>query len=115
LFNLRHAQLRNVIEHIFGVTKRRFRVLTSRPEIGYHQQALMVGAAAALHNFLRIHKPMNHVEVDEDYDIEGHPFFAADANNIDLHAVPAVDNTEKASIWKIPHVSRGLRETPETI
>ncbi|KAJ7087055.1 hypothetical protein C8R43DRAFT_866483, partial [Mycena crocata] len=52
LFNLRHAQLRNVIEH-----KHRFRVLISRPEMGYEQQVLMVGVAGALHNFLRLHEP----------------------------------------------------------
>jgi hypothetical protein len=29
-----------------------FQVLTTAPEIGYRQQALMVNAASALHNFL---------------------------------------------------------------
>ena len=32
LFNLRHAQAQNVIEHIFGVLKRRFRILVIPPE-----------------------------------------------------------------------------------
>jgi hypothetical protein len=77
LFNLRHAQLRNVIEWIFGVKKQRFWVLISRPEMAYHQQALMVGAAAMLHNFLHIHEPINDLEDDKEYDIEGHPFFCS--------------------------------------
>jgi len=34
LFNLRHAQLRNIIERIFGILKRRFRILRTPPE--YH-------------------------------------------------------------------------------
>ncbi len=32
LFNLRHAQLRNVVERIFGVVKKRFPVLTRATE-----------------------------------------------------------------------------------
>ncbi|KAJ6532580.1 hypothetical protein B0H19DRAFT_1005104, partial [Mycena capillaripes] len=34
--------------------------------MGYHQQALMVGAAAALHNFLRLHEPLNELNEDDD-------------------------------------------------
>jgi hypothetical protein len=64
--------------------------------MAYHQQALMVGAAAALHNFLRIHEPINDLEDDEEYDIEGHPFFAAAPGGNDDVPVFAVDNTEKA-------------------
>ncbi|KAF7333870.1 putative nuclease HARBI1 [Mycena venus] len=95
LFNLRHAQLRNIIERIFGVSKRRFRVLVSRPKMGYHQQTLMVGAAAALHNFLRIHEGINDID-DDKYDIEGHPFLAGAGNNvIDEEDVFAVDAAEK--------------------
>ncbi|KAF7348750.1 putative nuclease HARBI1-like protein [Mycena venus] len=96
LFNLRHAQLRNVIERIFGVSKRQFRVLISRPEMGYRQQALMVGAAAALHNFLRIHEPINNLDEDDEYDIEGHPFLAGAGTNTDDEVeVFAVDAAEK--------------------
>ncbi|KAJ6456676.1 hypothetical protein C8R45DRAFT_764098, partial [Mycena sanguinolenta] len=62
LFNLRHPQLRVVIERCFGVNKRQFDVLISRPELGYEQQALMVGVAAASHNFLRIHEPLNDLD-----------------------------------------------------
>src|ERR1700761_6621819 len=96
LFNLRHAQLRNVIERIFGVLKRRFAVLVSCPEMGYRQQALMVGAAAALHNFLRLHQPINHLEDDEEYDIEGHPFLAGDIRDSNEEGpVYAVNEAEK--------------------
>lgn len=47
LFNLRHAQLQNVIEQIFGVLKCQFHILLARPEFDYDQQAMMVGAAAS--------------------------------------------------------------------
>lgn len=52
LFNLRHAQLRNVVERAFGVLKKRFRILTSIP-VGYSlkTQVRIVYALTALHNF----------------------------------------------------------------
>jgi hypothetical protein len=55
LFNLRHAQARNVIERIFGVVKRRFRLLVVAPEYDLATQAKMVPAICVLHNFIRIH------------------------------------------------------------
>lgn len=53
LFNLRHAQLRNVIERIFGVLRRRFRILNSTPEYSLDTQAQLVLVVCALHNFIR--------------------------------------------------------------
>ena len=38
LFNLRHAKLRNAIERIFGVLKKRFPVLTMAPEYPFESQ-----------------------------------------------------------------------------
>ena len=35
LFNLWHAQLRNVIERIFGVLKKRFQILQGAPQYEY--------------------------------------------------------------------------------
>lgn len=55
LFNLRHAQLRNVIERVFGVLKRRFRIMRTAPEYPFHTQAKIPASLAAIHNFIRIH------------------------------------------------------------
>src|ERR1700734_2352747 len=55
LFNLRHAQARNVIERIFGVLKRRFRILVIPPEYSVKVQAQIPSALCAIHNFIRIH------------------------------------------------------------
>ncbi|KAF7340828.1 putative nuclease HARBI1-like protein [Mycena sanguinolenta] len=97
LFNLQHAQLRVVIERCFGVNKRRFDVLLSRPEMGYEQQALMVGAAAALHNFMRIHEPINDLDDDDDdYDLNGHPFLGEREEVEVLDMIPVVGAVEKA-------------------
>ncbi|KAF7337368.1 putative nuclease HARBI1 [Mycena sanguinolenta] len=95
LYNLRHAQLRVAIERCFGVNKRRFNILLSRPEIGYEQQALMMGAAAALHNFLRIHEPINDLDDDEEYDIDGHPFLAEREEGEVVDGSPVVNAAEK--------------------
>lgn len=70
LFNLRHAQARNTVERIFGVDKRRFRVLTSSPEYSPRIQAMLVSSVAALHNFISIHDPDDLVDDDNDSDEE---------------------------------------------
>ena len=53
LFNLRHAQLRNVIERAFGVLKARF-LIFNKPRRGYSikTQIKIVWAMTAVHNFL---------------------------------------------------------------
>ena len=52
---MRHAQARNVIERIFGVAKRRFRLLIVAPEYSLPTQAKMIPAICVLHNFIRVH------------------------------------------------------------
>ena len=54
LFNLRHASARNVIERIFGVLKRRFRILLLAPEYDLNTQAKIPAALCAIHNFIQI-------------------------------------------------------------
>lgn len=68
LFNLRHAQLRNVIEHIFGVVKRRFRLMVAGPEYSRGVQAKIPAALAFLHNFIRHHDPFDEAEENSDRD-----------------------------------------------
>jgi hypothetical protein len=57
LFNLRHASARNVIERIFGVLKRRFRILLLSPEYKMQIQARIPAALCALHNYITINDP----------------------------------------------------------
>jgi hypothetical protein len=85
-------------------------MLISRPEMAYHQQALMVGAAAALHNFLRIHEPINDLE-DEGVQHRGPPFFAAAPGGNDDVPVFTVDNTEKAQAdVRRDHIAQAMWE-----
>jgi hypothetical protein len=64
LFNLRHAQARNVIERIFGVLKRRFRILVIPPEYSVKVQAQIPSALCAIHNFIRIHDSTEEEELE---------------------------------------------------
>lgn len=52
LFNLRHSSLRNVIERIFGVVKRKYRILDGA-EFSIKTQVRLVGIVCALYNFVR--------------------------------------------------------------
>ena len=67
LFNLRHASLRNVIERIFGILKRCFRILLCvSPELPKEAQAKLIPALCCLHNFRRL----NDDDVEFDWDPE---------------------------------------------
>ena len=57
LFNLRHSQCRNVIERIFGVTKKRFKMFREANEFPIDIQGQIASAICVVHNFIRIHDP----------------------------------------------------------
>jgi hypothetical protein len=52
LFNLRHSQLRVFIERIFGVAKRKFKILAKPAEYSIQQQIHLVLALTAVFNFI---------------------------------------------------------------
>jgi hypothetical protein len=53
LFNLRHASLRNVVERIFGVVKRKYQILRTPSEYSIETQTRIILACMALHNWVR--------------------------------------------------------------
>jgi hypothetical protein len=57
LFNYRHVLLHNVIERIFGVVKRCFKVLVVAQEYSLDRQSQLVSALGILHNFILINDP----------------------------------------------------------
>lgn len=75
LFNLRHARLRNIIERIFGVLKRQWRILQQPVEYSMDIQARIPAALCALHNFIRRCDPsiydeeLDHTEGEELEDV----------------------------------------------
>jgi hypothetical protein len=58
---------RNVIERIFGVLKRCFRILA---EIDMDLQACIPAALAAIHNFIRVHDPAELTSLTDEADLE---------------------------------------------
>lgn len=63
LFNLRHSSLRNVIERIFGILKRSFRIIRTAPEYRFEDQVLLVLALCGLHNYIREHAAADEEEL----------------------------------------------------
>ena len=53
LFNLRYASLRNVIERIFGVVKRKYQILQTPSEYSIDTQTRIILACSGLHNWVR--------------------------------------------------------------
>jgi len=54
LFNLRHSSLWNAVERIFGVLKKRFKVLTYQLEYPFKIQVRLVNVMRCLHHIIRI-------------------------------------------------------------
>jgi hypothetical protein len=59
LFNLRHASLRNVIERIFGVLKRKYQILRTPSEYSIETQTRIILACTGLHNWVRLEEGAN--------------------------------------------------------
>jgi hypothetical protein len=65
LYNLRHSQARNVVERIFGVVKRRFRLMVAAPEYSLETQTKIVPALCMLHNFIWVYDSEENVVLEE--------------------------------------------------
>jgi DDE superfamily endonuclease len=96
LFNRRHASLRNVIERIFGILKRRFRILRSASEYDLKTQVRLPRALAAIHNFIRQYDLDSGDDRDWNYD--------GDDSSAGPVATPLGDQDnevdERAKIWR---------------
>ena len=68
LFNYQHALLWNHIERIFGLFKRRFKVLLVAQEYNLKTQARLIPALAVIHNFIRIHDPGDLPKSEDNYE-----------------------------------------------
>jgi hypothetical protein len=54
LYNLRHLALRNVIERIFGIMKKRFPILCMMPSFSFSFQCALVYFCMMVHNFITV-------------------------------------------------------------
>ena len=68
LFNLRHSSLRNAVERIFGVDKRRFKIMNTPPEYSLKTQINLIFALTGLHNFIKDHpsQDIDYFEVENE-------------------------------------------------
>ena len=58
LFNLRHSQLRVIVECCIGILKERWHMLQEIPSYSPDMQVSIARAAGVLHNFVRVSKPL---------------------------------------------------------
>lgn len=70
LYNLRHAEARNVVERIFGVIKKRWAILTNPPQLDIELQARILPGLAAIHNLIMKHDPTDLQDFGEVHDPE---------------------------------------------
>lgn len=80
VYNMRHASARNVIERIFGVVKKRFRMMRNGSEYPVHLQPRITYLMAWLHNFILQESPN-----DLDRFNEFGPAFQPDPRNAIIH------------------------------
>jgi hypothetical protein len=80
-----------VIERIFGILKRRFRILIFPPEYSMEIQARIPAALCALHNFIRHSDP---TEIDEYPDANDIPTGRANGAEIGNLATRAINTAE---------------------
>ena len=70
LFNRRHAELRNAIERIFEVLKRRFKILSKHIEFSIQTQINVVLVVTALYNFISEYERIEDIDIDDRKDAE---------------------------------------------
>jgi hypothetical protein len=102
LFNLRHAQTRNVIERVFGVLKQRFRILLLPPRYPLDFQARIPAALCALQNFIQEN------DVTEGAIPTGpqaaHTYFPSDVDNDNNTGFITEDDNEGSSEIKLQRI-----------
>lgn len=106
IFNLRHAQARNIIERIFGVLKHRFRILLLSPGYSVEVQAQIPAALCAIHNFIRIHDDPDEV-LPEELEDEGF-VHGADAGNDHVYQVDFVEGVDNAAEQRRDNIAQAM-------
>jgi hypothetical protein len=79
LFNYRHAQLRNVIERVNGIWKRRFRVFAKKLEFELETVNMLVYVTVCLHNLICMEDRDNLYE-----DVDADAFVAYEDDDEDM-------------------------------
>ena len=66
---MRHSQCRNAVEQIFGILKKRFKIIHEANDFPIEAQGRIASAICVVHNFIRIHDPEDLPEPEEDHSI----------------------------------------------
>jgi hypothetical protein len=66
LYNLRHSSLRNAVERIFGILKKRFKIVREFNDYPIEFQTMLVPAVCALHNFIILHDADDQIEINDE-------------------------------------------------
>jgi hypothetical protein len=85
LYNLRHASLRNVVERVFGVVKKRFPGISHGIQYSLEFQVKFIYSVCALHNWINGHR----TNKDELYQLAYNDFLSGE--NRDSDAVPGLN------------------------
>lgn len=94
LFNLRHSSLRNAIERILGVVKKRFPLLVTMRSFDFLFQCDLIMCALMLHNFIRLNQLFEDYFYDDDNDAAGEVFENEDAE------IEVVGNANALYQWR---------------
>jgi len=100
LFNLRHAQARNVIEHIFGVLKQRFRILLLPPHYPLDFQPCIPAALCAFQNFIQENDDNESAIPTDPYQSAYTPFPSNTDNDPDTGFITKDDDEGNSEIKK---------------
>lgn len=99
LFNLRHAQVRNVIECIFGVLKQHFQILLLPPCYPLDFQPRIPVALYALQNFIQ-KLDKNEGAIPNDPFQAAHVYLSDDSNDHDSGFIADDDEEGNLEMWK---------------
>jgi hypothetical protein len=80
-----------VIERIFGVLKRRFRILVCPPEYSMEIQARIPAALCALHNFIRRSDPTDIDDFSDATDLASNHANGAEIGDLATRAINAAE------------------------
>ncbi|GMI75413.1 hypothetical protein like AT5G41980 [Hibiscus trionum] len=90
LFNLRHSSVRTTVERVFGILKKRFRVLDAEPFWDFQTQVDIVLACCIIHN---------HIMGVDPNDLINEELYEEDESNLIISTLTQREEREEAREW----------------
>ncbi|KAL4333793.1 hypothetical protein GQ457_07G004620 [Hibiscus cannabinus] len=92
LFNLRHSSLRTTVERVFGILKKRFRVLDAEPFWDFQTQVNIVLACCVIHN---------HIMGVDPNDLINEGLYEEHESNLIMSTLTQREEREEAREWAV--------------